>query len=70
MKKLIASAVMLVSATAASAGTIVYTPPVDMAIEEPARMAGSGAWMIPLIIVAVMALAIANNNNTLANAAR
>ncbi len=58
MKKLIASAVTLMSASAASAGAIVYTAPVAVAIEEPARMAGSGAWLIPLIIAAVVLLAV------------
>jgi len=58
MKKAIFSALALFSATAASAGSIVYTAPDVIAIEEPARMGGSGIWLIPLIIVAVLALAL------------
>lgn len=62
MKKALISALALFSATAVSAGSIVYTAPAVTAIEEPARMGGSGAWLIPLVIVAVLALALTSND--------
>ncbi len=70
MKKLIASAITLFSATAASAGSVVFTAPEVVNIEEPASMGGSGAWLIPLIIAAIILLAIPKNNNQVLNAAR
>ena len=59
MKKLLISAsVLIASATAALAGAVTYVAPEVVAIEEPARMGGSGAWLIPLVIIAVLALAL------------
>jgi len=63
MKKLIASAAILVSATSAFAGSVTYIAPDVVAIEEPARMGGSGAWIIPLVIVAVLALALTQDDD-------
>ena len=60
MKKIFLAAIAAVSAGTAMAGSITFTPPVATAIEEPARMGGSGAWLIPLIIIAVIALAVSN----------
>ena len=64
MKKFIATALTLVSATAATAGSVTFTPPVATAMEEPARMGGSGAWLIPLIIAAVILLAVTQEDDT------
>ncbi len=58
MKKYIATALTLVSATAATAGSVTFTPPVATMIEEPSRMGGSGAWLIPLIIATVIILTV------------
>lgn len=58
MKKIIAAAIATLSATSALAGSITYVAPEMIAIEEPARMGGSGAWLIPLIIAAVIILAV------------
>jgi len=62
MKKLIASAAILASATSAFAGSVTYVAPEVIAIEQPVRMGGSGAWIIPLVIVAVLALALTQDN--------
>jgi len=64
MKKLILSAFVVASASVATAGSVVFTAPEVMAIEEPARMGGSGAWLIPLIIAAVILLAVTNQPAT------
>lgn len=64
MKKILASVIALVSSTAAFAGSVTYVAPeVDM-IEEPTRMGGSGAWLIPLVIIAVLALALTSDDQT------
>ena len=64
MKKVFASAIAAVSAGSAMAGNVIFTPPVDVVIEQPQRMGGSGAWLIPLVILAVIALAVTKKNTT------
>jgi len=64
MKKLLASALTFISATAATAGSITYTPPIADVLQEPGRMGGSGAWLVPLIIAAVILLAVTQKDNT------
>ena len=66
MKALKLAALGLVSAKAAFAGAVTFVAPEVVAIEEPARMGGSGAWLIPLIIAAVIVLAVTQNNSTAA----
>ena len=51
------------AAGAAAAGTLVYTAPAVTMIEEPTRMGGSGAWLIPLVIIAVLALALTSGDD-------
>ena len=63
MKKFILASAALLVGTVANAGSLVYTAPEVAMIEEPARMGGSGAWLIPLIIIAVVALTLTNNDN-------
>jgi len=57
MKALKLAALGVVAAGSAIAGTVTFVAPEVVAIEEPARMGGSGAWIIPLVIIAVLALA-------------
>jgi len=66
MKALKLAVLGVVAAGSAFAGTVTFVAPEVVAIEEPARMGGSGAWIIPLVIVAVLALALTqdNGNNT------
>ena len=63
MKKVILAAIATLSAGAALAGSVAYVAPEVVAIEEPSRMGGSGAWLIPLVIVAVLALALTQNGD-------
>ena len=59
MKKTLATlAALVATSSAALAGAVTYVAPEVVAIEEPASMGGSGAWLIPLVIVAVLALAL------------
>jgi len=58
MKKILLVASFTLSFSSAIAGSLAYIAPEVTAIEEPARMGGSGAWIIPLVIVAVLALAL------------
>ena len=62
MKFILAISTTLLSATAALAGSVTYIAPEVVAIEEPSRMGGSGAWIIPLVIAAVILLAVTQNN--------
>jgi len=63
MKKIFLSALALVgSASTALAGAVTYVAPEVAMIEEPAPMGGSGAWLIPLVIIAVLALALTQDN--------
>ena len=63
MKTLLATASALFAASSAFAGALTYAAPEVVSIEEPTRMGGSGAWLIPLVIVAVLALALTNNDS-------
>ena len=62
MKALKLAALGVVAAGTAIAGTTTFVAPAVVAIEEPARMGGSGAWLIPLVIVAVLALALTQDS--------
>ncbi len=58
-------AISALAASAASvyAGTVAYVAPAAPAVpEETATMAGSGMWLIPLLAIALIALAMSNNN--------
>jgi len=61
---IIAPAIAAALTTAASAGSVVYTAPVTGIIEEPMRN-GSGAWLIPLAIIAILALTLTNNSSVI-----
>ena len=64
MKKLLSiAAAVVASTTSAYAGAVTFVAPEVVAIEEPARMGGSGAWLIPLIIAAVILLAVTQNSD-------
>ncbi len=63
MKALKLAALGVMAAGSSIAGTVTFVAPEVVAIEEPARMGGSGAWIIPLVIVAVLALALSNRDN-------
>ena len=58
MKRILAASAAVMAATSAFAGSVTYVAPEVVAIEEPSRMGGSGAWLIPLIIAAVILLAV------------
>lgn len=61
MKKFFATAAVLFSATSTIAGELTYIAPDVTMIEAPATMGGSGAWLIPLIILAVLGIAFAHD---------
>ncbi len=63
MKALKLAALGVVAAGSAVAGTVTFVAPEVVAIEEPARMGGSGAWLIPIIIAAVILLAVTQSND-------
>lgn len=71
MKKFFATLVALASATSATAGTLVYTPPVDaVIIEEAAPMgSGSGVWLIPLLLIGLIYIATKDDGGEVGNGA-
>tara|TARA_R110002124_G_scaffold63083_2_gene172323 strand:+ start:886 stop:1098 length:213 start_codon:yes stop_codon:yes gene_type:complete len=52
----------LATAGAALAGTPVYVPPAVTVVDEPMR-SGSGAWLIPLAIIAILALTLTGDDS-------
>ncbi len=65
MKALKLAVLGVIAAGAAAAGNLVTVPAQTTVIEEPmTRMGGSGAWLIPLVIVAVLALALTSNSDS------
>jgi len=67
MKKLMAAGLISLMAFNASAGGITYEPPAVVEIEEPTTMnRGSGAWLIPLVILAVIVLAFSQDEEVAA----
>ncbi len=63
-QNLLAFGALVASATSSFAGSIAYIPPEVTAIEEPSRMGGSGAWIIPLVIASVLFLAFFKPNQS------
>ena len=57
IKVIRASLAMVFAGGAAFAGSAVFVAPEVAAIEEPMR-SGSGAWLIPLAIIAILALTL------------
>jgi len=70
MKRLVAAGMISLIAVSATAGSVSYTPPEVVAIEESAPMGGSGSWLIPLVIVAVLALALTRQDEVAISDAR
>jgi len=62
MKLILSTVAALSAATTAFAGAAVYVAPEVAMVEEPMRN-GSGAWLIPLAIIAILALTLTNNDN-------
>ncbi len=67
MKSLKLALLGVFAAGAATAGKLVYTAPEVAMIEEAAPMGGSGAWLIPLVILGVLILALTSPEDTLAS---
>lgn len=62
--KIIAPIAATISAGAASAGSVAYNPVVESVIVEDSPMgSGSGAWLIPLLVIALIALVASNSNS-------
>ncbi len=61
MKKISLALAATLAATSAFAGNIAYEAPADIMVEMEPNV-GSGAWLIPLVIIAVLALALTQNN--------
>ncbi|MHA1128745.1 MAG: hypothetical protein ACTSRN_07330 [Alphaproteobacteria bacterium] len=60
MKLVALTAAITAAASTAIAGTVTYVAPVvpTVMVEETGSMGGSGAWLIPLLAIALIALAV------------
>lgn len=58
MKKLIVAVFFSVSAVSAHAGSITFEAPQNSTIEVEPNIGIGGSWIIPAVIVAILALAI------------
>ena len=58
MKLLALTSALTVAASSAFAGAVAYVAPImpEMVVEEPGSMGGSGLWLIPLILIALVFL--------------
>ena len=58
MKLLALTSALTVAASSAFAGAVAYVAPImpEMIVEEPGSMGGSGLWLIPLILIALIFL--------------
>ncbi len=62
MKILFGTIAATLAATSTMAGSLAYVAPAaPMMIEETPAMGGSGAWLIPLLAIALICLAINKN---------
>lgn len=59
---ILAPAAAAAMATAAAAGSAVYVAPEVTIVEEPMRN-GSGGWLIPLAIIAILALTLTGGDD-------
>jgi hypothetical protein len=66
MKLYALCAAVTVASTAAVAGNSIFETPEEPIVtvdDAPAAMGGSGAWLIPLLAIALVALAVSQNND-------
>lgn len=58
MKLLALTSVLIVAASTAFAGSVAFVAPVspEMIVEETGSMGGSGFWLIPLLLIALVLL--------------
>ena len=62
MNKLLITSILMLSTVAAKAGELAYVAPEVTMLEEPAMLAGPGAWLIPLIVIAILALTLSKDD--------
>lgn len=60
MKNLLITLGATLAAGAATAGAVVYEAPAIVTVDTPS-MGGSGTWLIPLAIIAILALTLTND---------
>ena len=58
MKLLALTSALTATASAAYAGSVAFVAPVapEMVVEETGSMGGSGLWLIPLLLIALVVL--------------
>lgn len=65
MKLVALTAAASIAASAAFAGEVAYMAPAEpeVVMEQEDTMGGSGSWLIPLLAIALIALAVSNSNS-------
>jgi ABC-type enterobactin transport system permease subunit len=66
MKLLALTSALTAAASTAFAGSVAFVAPVspEMVVEETGSMGGSGLWLIPLILIALIFFAGQNGSST------
>jgi len=66
MKLLSLTTALTVAASTAFAGSVAFVAPVspEMIVEETGSMGGSGLWLIPLLLIALVLLVGQNDSGT------
>lgn len=65
MKLVALTAAASIAASAAFAGEVAYMAPAEpeVVMEQEDTMGGSGSWLIPLLAIALIALAVSNSES-------
>jgi len=65
MKLVALTAAASIAASAAFAGEVAYMAPAEpeVVMEQEDTMGGSGSWLIPLLAIALIALAVSNSDS-------
>ncbi len=63
LKTLRYAAAAVLAAGSAIAGSVAYVAPAAPVVEEQSSMGSSGFWIIPLLAIALIALAISQNDD-------
>lgn len=64
MKRILTAGMLSLFAFQATAGSITYEAPPSEVVIEPTMGIGSGSWIVPLVIISILALAVTKNGNS------
>ena len=64
MKRILVAGMISLLSFQATAGSVSYQAPTPIIVAEPTIQPGSGSWLIPLVIISVLALALTQKEST------